>query len=261
MVVIAKHRELLEKLGLAKLDGVKKFQGEVVKSHGKHERRRDIFKISAKDSSGAAVVLFLKRNWKPYKKDGLASLFSHGKVWSQSRVEWENSCALQKAGLQTGGLAAYGEKCGLLWENFSFLITESATGETLDQFIRNCADKKLRRRVFDLLAKEIRKLHDAGLATPDLFTRHIFVEDKNGAPSFQFIDMARLDRRGKISDGLRVRDLAALNITAPIKFVSAKERMRFLKIYSEAVNKKFIWRIHARMEHLLDRKKFRSFAD
>lgn len=257
MVVIAKHQTLLEQLGLTTPAQVKKFNGDLVKNHG---GRRDIFKITTRDSSGRPLVLFLKRNWKPYKKDGLASLFARGKVWSQSRTEWGNCLKLTGAGLQTCGLAAYGEECGPFWEKFSFIITEAAIGETLDHFIRNSADRKLRRAVLDSLAREIRKMHDAGLATPDMFTRHIFVEVKDGAASFQFIDMARLNCRKNISEAMRARDLAALNVTAPLKFVSAKERIRFLKTYSGRVNRNFVAAIAARAAYLLKRRKFRNFG-
>ena len=258
MVVIAKHQAQLEQFGLATPAQVKNFKGERVKDH---RGRRDIFKIATRDSSGKPLVLFLKRNWKPYKKDGLTSLFMRGKVWSQSRREWENSLRLGSAGLRTCGLVAYGEECGLLWEKFSFLITETAAGETLDRFIRNSGDPKLRRAVFGALALEIRKMHDDGLATPDLFTRHVFVEIKNGAPGFCFIDMARLNRRKKISDAMRARDLAALNVTAPLKFVSAKERIRFLNTYAGDLDRKLVQRIAARVKHLVKRRKFRTFAD
>ena len=258
MVVIAKHQAQLEQLGLATLARVKKFKGELVKDH---RGRRDIFKIATRDSLGKPLVLFLKRNWKPYKKDGLASLFARGKAWSQSRREWENSLKLNGAGLRTCGLVAYGEECGLLWEKFSFLITESAAGETLDGFSRNCGDSKLRRTVFGALALEIRKMHDAGLATPDLFTRHVFVETAAGVPRVCLIDMARLDQRKKISDTMRARDLAALNATAPLKFVPAKERIRFLKAYAGGLDRKLVQRIASRVKYLLKRRKFRTFAD
>ena len=77
MVAIAKHQARLKQLGLATLAHVKKFKGELAKNH---RGRRDIFKIASVDSSGKTFVLFHKRNWKLYKKDGLASLFSHAKI-------------------------------------------------------------------------------------------------------------------------------------------------------------------------------------
>jgi tRNA A-37 threonylcarbamoyl transferase component Bud32 len=259
VVTIAKHAALLEKLGLSTLAGVKAFQGELVKNH---KGSRDIFRIRATDAAGRDQVLFLKRIWKPYKKDGLASLLRHGKVWSVSRQEWENSKALEAAGLGAAGLVAYGEDCGPLWEKFSFLLTEAAVGmQTVEQFLRTCAGPLRRRRVFDALAAEIRRMHDAGLASPDLFTRHLFVDETTEPPRFCFIDMARLDREQPVSERLRARDLAALNITAPLRYVSAQERIRFLRVYSHSAGKPLAARIRRRVEYLLKRKKYRGFLE
>ncbi len=257
MFVIAKYQQLLQQLGLATLEQVKAFQGQLIKNH---KGRRDILKISVPGHASRPLVLFLKRNWKPYKKDGLASFFSRGEAWSQSRVEWENSRALLRAGLRAAEPVAFGEECGLLWEKFSFLITAAAEGDqTVGEFLQSCRDRAQRRRVFDALAQEIRNLHDAGLASPDLFTRHLFLETGGGEPRFCFIDMARLDRRKNISAGRRARDLAALNVTAPLRFVTARERVRFLKIYGGG--RRLAKLIAKRTEYLLKRRKFRDFRD
>lgn len=192
MFAIARHRELLDKLGLASLEQVKAYRGDLVKNH---RGRRDIFRINVPEAAGHAHVLYLKRILKPYRKDGLKSLLRQGRVESVSRREWENSRALERAGIAVAGLIAYGEECGPLWEKFSFIITESAPGQTMEQFLGACQDRARRRDVFDALARFVRQMHDAGLATPDLFTRHIFVDTENGDPVFCLIDMARLDRR------------------------------------------------------------------
>jgi tRNA A-37 threonylcarbamoyl transferase component Bud32 len=252
--VIAKYHDVLRRLGVDSMEGVKNFKGELIKDH---KGRRDIQRITTL-VGGQALVFFLKRNWRPYRKDGLKSLFTRGEVWSQSRVEWENSLALQRAGLTVAELIAFGEECGLLWENFSFIITAAARGEmTLDQFLRTNTDRVQRRRVFGTLAWTVRRMHDAGLASPDLFTRHIFVE-ADAEPKFCLIDMARLDRCKRLSAKLRARDLAALNITAPLRFLSARERLRFLKVYGG--DRSLRDRVIQRMSHLLKRRKFADFA-
>ena len=184
-----------------------------------------------------------------------------GKVWSIARQEWENSLALQRAGLNTAALVAYGEDCGPLWENFSFILTEAATGrQTVQDFLRDCRDASLRRRVFDELAQTIRKMHDAGLASPDLFARHLFVDETTTPPAFCFIDMARLDSGKPLSNRTRARDLAALHVTAPLRFVSTRERLRFLRIYSGKRDRELAEFIEQRAAHLLQRRKFRDFA-
>lgn len=257
MVVIAKHQPLLQRLGLATLAEVKRFQGELVKNH---RGRRDIFRVRVQAEDGHDQILFLKRNWNPYRKDGLLSFLRRGRVWSLSRQEWENSRKLTGAGLKVAEPVAYGEECGWLWEKFSFLVTEAAFGrQTLDQFLRECRDPTLRRRVFAALAREIRRMHDAGLASPDLFTRHLFVESGGERPQFCFIDMARLDQRRHLPERLRARDLAALNASAPLRFVTLRERARFLQAYAGHVDRRLWTRIDRRVQHLLQRRKFREF--
>ena len=257
VLVIAKHHEVLRQLGLDTMEGVKNFKGERIKNH---KGQRDIQRFHAvlPGAGPTAGTYYLKRNWKPYKKDGLKSLLRRGEVWSQSRVEWENSMALQRAGIGIAQPIAFGEECNPLWEKFSFLITATARGEmTLDEFLRTNTDTSERRLVFSALGREIRKMHEAGLASPDLFTRHIFVE-RRPAPQFCLIDMARLDQRKSLSTKLRARDLAALNITAPLRFVSTRERLRFLKSYggNRTLRRLVIERTH----YLLKRRKFADFT-
>ena len=256
MLVIAQHHELLRQLGLDTMGGVKQFNGELIKNH---KGRRDIFRIHASAGlDGRQHVFFLKRNWQPYKKDGLHSLFTRGAVWSQSRVEWENSLALQRAGLTVAEPVAFGEECGPLWEKFSFIITAAARGEmTLQDFLSANTDRTERRRVFDALAREIRQMHDAGLASPDLFTRHIFLA-RGPEPKFCLIDMARLDRQRPLSARRRARDLAALHVTAPLRLVSARERLRFVTKYDG--DKELIRLVQQRARHLLQRKKFADYS-
>ena len=270
--VIARYHEVLRRLGLDTLEGVKHFRGELIKNHkGRRDIQRIIWPAAAGISSGSLpekLTLFLKRNWKPYKKDGLKCLLTRGEACSQSRIEWENSQSLQRAGLAVAEPIAFGEECGLFWERFSFVLTKAAPGETtLDEFLRNNRNLDERREVFDALAGEVRKLHDAGLASPDLFTRHIFLERgthsspavQNGTtqPKFCLIDMARLNRRRNLSPRFRARDLAALNVTAPLRFVSTRERLRFLKIYGG--DRRLRGLIVDRTRHLLKRRKFGDF--
>ena len=248
---------VLEAIGLDSLAGVKAYDGDLVKNHN---GRRDIYRIATKDRQGRSVLLFLKRNWRAYKKDGIKSFLRHGKVWSISRREWEYSLALKRAGRRVSDLVAYGEDCAPLWEKFSFLITKSAPGLPLEDYLKEYRDRGRRRQVFDLLAAEVRQMHDAGLATPDLFARHLFVELAGDRVEFCLIDMARVDR-GKVSLTRRARDLAALNASAPVRFVSAKERLRFLRVYAGKRDKRLAQLIRRRMTHLLKRSKFARFAE
>jgi hypothetical protein len=253
MLVIANYEEALRPLGLGTMEGVKSFRGELIKNH---KGKRDIQRIKTQ-AGGQPLVLFLKRIWRPYKKDGFTSLLTHGAVWSLSRVEWENSLALQQAGIAVAEPVAFGEECGPFWEKFSFILTAAARGEmTVEQFLRKSPEPSERRCAFDALARFVRKMHDAGLASPDLFTRHIFLT-LGAEPQFCLIDMARLDRKKKLTPALRARDLAALHVTAPLRFLTTPERLRFLEIYGAPELQPLI---EARARHLLQRKKFNDFS-
>ncbi len=252
---IAKYHELLRQLDLDTIEGVKKFRGTMVKRRG---GRRDIQRVILPGTNGAGPVLFLKRNWQPHKKDGLKSLLTRGEVWSQCRTEWENSLALQRGGIAVAEPIACGDECSPFWESFSFILTGSARGDmTLHEFMQVCRDQRERRSVFDALANWVREIHDAGFASPDLFTRHIFVE-RAATPKFCLIDMARLDRGQIPPPKIRARDLAALNVTSPLRFVSERERLRFLQIYGG--NQQLRDSIIKRSKYLLARKKFRDFS-
>jgi Lipopolysaccharide kinase (Kdo/WaaP) family len=257
MVEVVKHREILERLGIAKLSDVKRFQGNLVKNHRGH---RDIFVIETADARGKSVVLYLKRNLKPYKKDGLSSVFRNGRVWSSSRQEWENSQRLAKAGIKTAPLVAYGEECGILWERYSFLITEKAPGnQSLLEFLSSSNDPDLRQRVLKELAILVRRLHLSGLATPDLFCRHVFVNLASPTLDLCFIDMARLDHIHSVPKRVLARDLAALYVSAPMEILNVRERLRFLHAYSKTrvLDRDLVKLIRRRVCHLLKRRKYR----
>jgi hypothetical protein len=255
LFTIAKYHDLLRQLGLDTIEGVKNFKGKMVK---RRSGKRDIQQITLPNNHGPGIVLYLKRNWQPHKKDGLHSLVTRGEVWSQCRVEWENSLALQRNSIAIAEPVACGDECSPFWEKFSFILTEAAHGEmTLYDFIQTCPDSHERRRVLEALALWVRKFHDAGFASPDLFSRHIFLE-RGQAPKFCLIDMARLDQKEYIPSKLRARDLAALNISAPMRFLAARARLQFLKIYGG--DDELQRAIVKRTAYLLARKKFRDFA-
>lgn len=258
LMQVVKYQTQLQQLGLTKLKEVQRFSGELVKNH---KGRRDILRIHTTDN-GRPLILYLKRIWRPYKKDGLWSLVRRGRVHSACRQEWDNSLALAAAGLKTAELVAYGEECGPLWERFSFIITRAAEGsQTLEHFLQTCTNGPTRRRVIEALAREIRRMHDAGLSTPDLFTRHIFLNPCPDRPTFCLIDMARMERQKTTPPRRRARDLAELNITTPLPHASAAERLRFLRTYAGSLDRNLIRLIRRRMSYLLKRPKFSNFSN
>lgn len=255
VIVIEKHGSVLARLGLGTLEQFKNFDAEVIQPD-----RREVLRIQTTDGEGRNLLLFMKRNWRSSKKNGLLSLLRRGRVWSLAREEWENFKTMQRAGLQTAGLVAYAEECGPLWEKFSCLVTEAAVGpDNLEQFLQQGHAPGQRRRIFDALAQEVRRMHAAGVATPDFWSRHIFFDAAAVAPVFCFIDLARLDCRQPLPRRARVRALASLNVSAPLRLVSLRERLRFLRLYAGHVDRTLVEEIKQRTQRLLGRNKYPDF--
>lgn len=257
MLIVNAYHDLLARAGLTSLDGVKSYRGELVKDQ---RGRRDILRIEG-ESGGERVVLFLKRIWRPYRKDGLLSLLRRGRVWSMARQEWENMAALNRAGVATAELVAYGEECGALWERFSFIVTRAAPAAwTVEDFAKECRDPVRRRRVIEALARQVKTMHEAGLASPDLFARHFFVQEADEV-RFWLIDMNRVEH-GRVSSRQRARDLATLHLSLPLRLVGVRERVRFLRAYCGGrVDRALPRMIEQRSRRLLHRSKFRGFAE
>lgn len=262
-----RYRPTLEKLGLDSLARVMEFQGERLKEQ---RGRRDVLRVQAATDDGRKVTLFVKRMWKSYKKDGFRSLFTRGRVISKGRKEYENTQKVLRAGFAAPSLVAYGEDCGLARENCSFIITEEVRGQPLDEWLAECTSIKARRHLIAALGRWIAKLHDAGIAYPDIFSRHIFVHPKSdpaaesidGEPGFALIDLARLAPcRWPMANFWRVRDLAALNASLTMRQAGKADRIRFLRAYcgNKKAMRRLIRRIAARMKVLLEREKFADF--
>jgi len=254
---IETYKTELAALGLGTIEGIKRFEGCFV---DQHPGRSDTAEITIERPGGQPLTLFLKRNWQVRKRNALWSPLRRGSVWSAARIEWENMRALEAAGIPTARLVGFAEECSGLSERFSSIITESAGEMSIVQFIAECRDRERRAQVFSGLARLVRRMHDTGFASADLFARHIFVEGAAEKPVFKLIDMARLDRRAALSRRLRARDLCSLNASAPVRHVSAKERIRFLRAYAGEVDRDLVRRIERRMRRLLKRPKFRGFG-
>lgn len=252
----SRDNALLDRLGLTTVDAVRSYvPTDRIKNHRGH---RDIYRITTTTPDGQPLTLFLKRIWKSAKKDGLKSLFRFGRVHSVCRIEWDNCDALNRAGIATCPLVAFGEETGPLWEHFSFILTAAAPGQTVEDFLRAAPPSPVREQTLRALARFVRRMHDAGLFSPDLFTRHVFLTNPGPSPTFTLIDMARLDRAPARSARKRARDLAAINITAPLSMVTRAERLRFLRDYDPA-GAILIPRIRRRVNYLLKRRKYEPF--
>jgi tRNA A-37 threonylcarbamoyl transferase component Bud32 len=118
----------------------------------------------------------------------------------------------------------------------SYLVSE-ALGEarTLSAFVDRRLggarrDFRWRREVSHSVAREIRRLHEAGLYTSDLQETNLMLEPSEDGVRIYFVDLDGFHRLARVSWRHRKRNLVQLDRSVG-RFLSRSERLRFLYDY------------------------------
>ncbi len=74
----------------------------------------------------------------------------------------------------------------------------------------------------------IQKMHACGFNHRDLYLCHIL---RDGRGDLYIVDLHRVQHRAAVPERWRVKDIAALNYSAPAGIISRTDRLRFLKTY------------------------------
>jgi tRNA A-37 threonylcarbamoyl transferase component Bud32 len=236
-VVNMRFKEPLRELGLLEKNAIFSFQqGRELYKPGLGGRTRFRFETFLK---GNRIWLYLKRVRLPKLSDQVARI-ACGTV--RHSICWHERYMIKQLGLHripVPVVVAYAEKMAGGFEIASTLMTQGITGQSLEKFVpkhfaRNpdLAELLKRRTWIRKLAALIRRFHQAGFCHRDLYLSHIFISLKqNGDPVFFLIDLARAFKTGGRKKRWIIKDLAALNYSAPEKTIFTTDRMRFLKIY------------------------------
>ncbi|MBI4583567.1 MAG: glycosyltransferase [Planctomycetes bacterium] len=227
VLVNAKFEKLLRDHGLLSVGAVMSFdrQERVVKKSAS----RSVCRINL-SNGGKEHVFFLKRH-------DLKS-FPGRRAPSPGVEEWRHLRLFQELGIPTAEPVAAGERILSPRRMQSFLITEALQDyQSLEEFApRRFAALKPAQRcgLIGELALLTRKMHDFNFSHKDFYFGDIFVKNGEGGnekPDFKIIDLERLHRPRWFKNRWRIKDLAALNFSAPPGLVSRAERLRFYKIY------------------------------
>jgi tRNA A-37 threonylcarbamoyl transferase component Bud32 len=226
-------RSLME-AGIVSIDSVFTFGGgrELAKSNIGKWRQRVEFQTA--DGS----VFFLKR----YKGAGIAeqltSWLAHGCRSSFACFDIQPAAELNKAGILSPMIAAYGEQWGLLFEKRSFSITEKiARGEALERRLPKCfadtSPKGLgeKRAFLRQLGCWAAKFHATGWRHRDFYLAHIFLTDGG---ELYLIDLQRAFKPIQLSERYRRKDLAQLYYSMPREHFSLADRLRVFLAYTGA---------------------------
>jgi len=223
------YRAAFGKLGLTSIDAVFSFNAgrNLTKNNLAKYRTRLEFEINS-----PAVTVFLKRYDGPPISVQLRNwLAAHGRI-SCGVFGFKSANELAAVGINTPKTLFYGEQWGAFFEKRSFIITEKIpNAESLERKLPDCFNApatvenlKLRRSFIAQLASFIKKFHETDYRHRDLYLSHIFYSD-NG--DFYLIDLARAFKPIVWRRRFRIKDIAQLYYSAPARYFSRTDRLRF----------------------------------
>jgi tRNA A-37 threonylcarbamoyl transferase component Bud32 len=209
--------EVLRSRGLLTAGQLLELPGEVVSGHAD----RHVVRVAV-----SGVAYYLKRQhrvgWRERFRQAVA-----GFGWvSRSEREARLLARLESAGFACPNWVACGEDD----RGRAFLLIEELAGFVeLRRFLSDTRVSLDRWRLVERAGQAVAELHAAGLTTPDLTAKHIFVNPTSLAVVLIDWQSARVVTRQSPRD--RVGALAALHASLAEPLADARERLRFLWAY------------------------------
>jgi hypothetical protein len=227
------YQEALSKVGLTSIDAVFSFNAaeNLTKKNLARFRNRLQFDIEI-PGLPQSTTLFLKRYDSPPVLDQLKNWLSVRSRKSCAGLEHTAISELTAAGIGVPKVISYGQQWGTLFENRSFLILKKIPNaesieRQLPEYFNEPATKetlRLRRDFIARLADFIKTFHATTYRHRDLYFAHIFHDD---AGCFFLIDLARAFKPTVLNRRFQVKDLAQIFYSAPGRYFSKTDRMRF----------------------------------
>jgi tRNA A-37 threonylcarbamoyl transferase component Bud32 len=194
-------------------------------------RSRSQFDVETSGSLRSTTV-FMKRYDLPPVLNQLRNWGMTRSRKSYASIEFTAIQELSLADIGVPKVISYGEQWGRLFERRSFLITEKIPGaESIERRLPECfagpaTKEQLRRRrnFIARLASFIKRFHETDYRHRDLYFSHIFYND---AGLFFLIDLGRAFKPAFWGQRYRVKDLAQVYYSAPGRYFSKTDRLRF----------------------------------
>jgi heptosyltransferase-2 len=234
--VATDYEAAFRELGLTSVDAVFSFKAgrNLTKDNLARHRSRLQFEINA---PLAPTTVFLKRYDRPPMTAQLKNWYAARTRASCAFRDVEVAGKLSAAGINTPRTVAYGEQWGTLLEKRSFVITEKIpNAESLERKLPDYFEHlptpenlKLRRAFIVRLASFIRRFHETDYRHRDLYFSHIFCGSND---EFYLIDLARAFRPALLAERFRRKDIAQIHYSAPAKYFSNTDRLRFYLSYT-----------------------------
>lgn len=191
------------------------------------------------DSDGREYTFYLKRYLHPPTADQLRRIFSGSPVESMAAREYRCIKRLNLIGISTLQCVAVGQRMIGLTERQSFLVTAALNDISLERFAADIVRGHTpppspcqRRQIIRQLALVARTLHAARYFHRDLYLSHVFLHrNADGSVALRLIDLARMLVKPRQTLRWKIKDLAALDYSAPRPLVTRSDRLRFLLGY------------------------------
>lgn len=232
------YRAALGQLGLTSVEAVFSFDAakNLDKKNLARFRSRLQFDIKPPGLPQPTTV-FLKRYDSPPVLEQLKNWLSARGRKSCACLEFTAANELAVAGIGVPKAVSYGEQWGVLFEQRSFLLTERIPdAESLERKLPDCFKRtttsenlRLRRDFIARLASFIKRFHETDYRHRDLYFAHIFCDD---AGRFSLIDLARAFKPAVLGRRFRMKDLAQVYYSAPGRYFSKTDRLRFYVGYA-----------------------------
>jgi len=194
----------------------------------------------------ARLSVYLKRHYKlPWLHGLLATLFPNG-AWSPGLQEWQHLIWAEKQGFPVPRPVAAGQTVGPRFRLQGFLAVEELHGQlALHEAVPLAAKRldpitfaKWKRGLTAELARLTRELHRRSVFHKDLYFCHFYIpESFTHTPSEYWlnqvvmIDLHRLGRHSLTARWWQVKDLAQFLYSSDVEGVTARDRVRFWKLY------------------------------
>lgn len=203
------------------------------------------------DAPAAQRTFFMKRYSRPPRRALRRGRRAVPDARTLAGVEWHWLCRLARDGVAAPTPVAIGEEASGGRERRSALVMSAVPGESAESLLarpRRLEPRQVREAARSL-ADLVSRFHGLGYVHQDLYMSHVFAAwDVDGEARWSLIDLQRVRHSARRSMRRIVKDLAALNFSAPPDRVSRSERLRWLCRYLgirrlDAAGRRLVYRV------------------
>ncbi|MBN2561841.1 MAG: hypothetical protein JXQ75_13020 [Phycisphaerae bacterium] len=200
---------------------------------------RERIRMEVSNGCGQTRAFYLKRYERPPLREQMRRIWECGVKSSTAWREMHFLKKLSALGIPTMRGVAFGQRMKGFLEKRSFGITEEIHGQSLEELAEQASSDPARvpswsqrREIIRQLALLARHLHRNHLFHRDLYLCHVFLTHRaDGGIVLRLIDLARMIEKPAREHRWKLKDLAALDYSAPAPLVTRADRIRFLYHY------------------------------